>query len=251
LWKGFIVARVWLLIALLVPAAAACGTPDASGTGDPSSTARRQPQQESADPPQTDAAAEFERRRSEMLEQQIRSRGITDERVLQAIGNVPRHEFVPETMRDEAYADGPLPIGHGQTISQPYIVALMTQAVRPKQTDKVLDIGTGSGYQAAVLAELVDHVWSIEIVEPLGEEAEKRLQRLDYKNVTVRIGDGFQGWPEEAPFDVIVLAAAPAEIPPPLIEQLAPGGRLVLPVGERDSQRLLLVEKDDSGNVTR
>ncbi len=243
--------RTWLIIASMALATPGCepGAPAAAPRQETPKTDRA-----GASPTrENDAQAEsveFERR-TEMIERQIKSRGIDDERVLRAIANVPRHEFVPAGYRDEAYADGPLPIGHGQTISQPYIVALMTQSVRLEPTDKVLDIGTGSGYQAAVLAEIVDHVYSIEIVEPLGKAAETRLRRLGYDNVSVRVGDGFQGWPDEAPFDVIVLAAAPEEIPPPLIEQLAPGGRLILPVGERNDQHLMLIEKDDKGAVTR
>ena len=188
------------------------------------------------------------RARREMVERQLRSRDIRDPRVLEVMGHVPRHLFVAQEFRDEAYDDHPLPIGHGQTISQPYIVALMTQLVRPKPGDRALDVGTGSGYQAAILAELCREVYSIEIVKPLADEAGKRLTDLGYKNVTVRSGDGYRGWPEHAPFDVIVVAASPRQIPQPLLDQLAPGGRLVIPVGGYP-QDLTLVEKQKDGTI--
>jgi protein-L-isoaspartate(D-aspartate) O-methyltransferase len=176
--------------------------------------------------------------------------GAIDPSVLAAMRQVPRHELVPEDVRDAAYANRPLPIGHGQTISQPYIVALMTSLAKPAKDDVVLEVGTGSGYQAAVLARLVAHVYSIEIVEPLAREAAKRLKALGYGNVTVRLGDGYKGWPEHAPFDAIVVTAGASHIPPPLVEQLKPGGRLVIPVGDTlSSQTLMLVEKDREGRV--
>ena len=161
---------------------------------------------------------------------------------------VPRHLFVPESYRDAAYADGARPIGHDQTISQPYIVALMTQLAAPAPEKRALDIGTGSGYQAAVLAELVEQVYSIEIVCPLAAEAADRLESLRYDNVTVRCGDGYQGWEEHAPFDIIIVAAAPDHVPQPLVDQLAPGGRMVIPVGDL-YQELLLIEKRDDGTT--
>ncbi len=174
---------------------------------------------------------------------------IKDKRILEVMGKVPRHRFVPKVLEDVAYADHPLPIGERQTISQPYIVALMTELAKTKPDSVALDVGTGSGYQAAVLAELCKKVYSIEIVESLGKDAKKRLADLGYKNVEVRIGDGYRGWPEHAPFDLIILAAAPEHIPKPLIEQLAPGGRLVLPVGARFSQNLIVIEKQKDGTV--
>ncbi len=176
--------------------------------------------------------------------------GGLDERVLQALGRVERHRFVPAGARSEAYANHPLPIGHGQTISQPYIVALMTDLLQLSPGDTVLEIGTGSGYQAAVLAELGARTWSIEIVEPLAREAAQRLEDLGYDTVETRVGDGYFGWPEHAPFDAIIVTAAASHVPPPLIEQLRPGGRMVIPVGGRFvTQFLLLVEKDDDGEV--
>ncbi len=186
------------------------------------------------------------RMRQIMVEHHLRGRDITDSRVLEVMNRVPRDEFVPPDLAKEAYADRPLPIGEGQTISQPYIVALMTQLAQIEPESRVLDIGTGSGYQAAILGELCDRVYSIEIVESLAEEAQQRLARLGYDNVEVRAGDGYAGWPEAAPFDAIIVAAAPPEIPQPLIDQLAPGGRMVIPVGTRN-QDLVIVEKDAQG----
>jgi protein-L-isoaspartate(D-aspartate) O-methyltransferase len=194
--------------------------------------------------------ARYIKARRSMVEEDLRGRNITDTKVLEVMGRIPRHRFVPEDFRDLAYADRPVPIGHGQTISQPYIVALMTQAARPHPESRALDIGTGSGYQAAVLAELCKYVSSIEILEPLAASARERLAALGYKNITVRCGDGYQGWPEKAPFDIIIVAAAPDHVPQPLVEQLAPGGRLVLPVGNF-FQELLLIEKQKDGSTRR
>lgn len=184
--------------------------------------------------------------RRRMMHRQLTApgRGIGDERVLAAMRTVPRHEFVPEDQRHFAYDDRPLPIGHGQTISQPYIVAFMTEQLRPQPVDKVLEIGTGSGYQAAVLSGLVKEVFTIEIVAPLADRARVDLRRLGYTNVFVRAGDGYKGWPERAPFDAIIVTCAPNQVPQPLVEQLKEGGRMVIPVGpEGGVQDLYLLEK--------
>jgi protein-L-isoaspartate(D-aspartate) O-methyltransferase len=173
------------------------------------------------------------------------------EPVMTAIATVPRHEFVPSRFRGAAYSNEPLPIGEGQTISQPYVVALMTDLAEVGADSVVLEVGTGSGYQAAVLAEIVAHVYTIEIIEPLAVTAAETLRRLGYDNVVVKAGDGYLGWPEHAPFDAIIVTAAPEEIPPPLIEQLRPGGRMVVPVGPQDYQQSLRVlAKDEAGKVT-
>jgi protein-L-isoaspartate(D-aspartate) O-methyltransferase len=169
--------------------------------------------------------------RMDMVETQIRRRGVTDEDVLTALEKVPRHEFVPDQYKSQAYADHPLPIGYGQTISQPYIVALMTELLNLHNTDRVLEIGTGSGYQAAILAEIVGEVYTVEIVEPLAAEARERLQRLGYTNVHVLSADGYYGWKEHAPYDAIIVTCAPDHIPQPLVQQLKDGGKLVIPVG--------------------
>ena len=174
-----------------------------------------------------------------------------DKRVMQAMNTTPRHEFVPENQLDSAYDNRPLPIGYGQTISQPYIVALMTDLLKPEATHKVLEIGTGSGYQAAVLSELVDQVYSIEIVEPLARRTAEKIKKLEYKNIHTLIADGYHGWPEHAPFDSIIVTAAISHIPPPLVNQLNNGGRMVIPVGTRfQTQYLTLVEKDAEGKIT-
>jgi protein-L-isoaspartate(D-aspartate) O-methyltransferase len=193
----------------------------------------------------------FARARAAMVANQIASRGVKDARVLEAMRTVPRHEFVPPSVRDDAYVDSPLPIGHGQTISQPYIVALMTELARPAPGDRVLEVGTGSGYQAAVLSRLVDKVFSVELVEPLAQSAAATLRHLGYANVVVRNGDGYLGWPDEAPFDIIMVTAAPEEVPPALVAQLARGGRLIVPVGRVwDVQDLQLIEKDAAGKTS-
>jgi protein-L-isoaspartate(D-aspartate) O-methyltransferase len=189
--------------------------------------------------------AEFAAARQKMVEQQLRPRGIQDQRVLMAMAKVPREEFVPENLRGQSYSDSALPIGHDQTISQPFIVAFMTEQLRPQPTDRVLEIGTGSGYQAAILAELVKDVYTIEIIEPLAKDASARLARLDYTNAHVKIGDGFQGWPEVAPFDSIIVTCAPDKVPQPLKEQLKEGGRMIVPVGNGLDQQLFLLEKKD------
>ena len=189
--------------------------------------------------------------RQAMIENQIIDRGVSDERVIKAMNDVPRHLFVKESLRDLAYADGPLPIGHNQTISQPYIVAYMTEILQPDTHHIVLEVGTGSGYQAAILSKLVNHVYSIEIIPELGKEATSRLDKLGYDNVTVKIGDGYNGWEEHSPFDRIIVTAAPEQIPKKLVDQLKSGGLMVLPVGKTSfGQDMRVVKKDRTGQVT-
>lgn len=180
-----------------------------------------------------------------MVDDQLVSRDIEDPKVLDAMRKVPRHRFVPGMFSRNAYEDRPLPIGHDQTISQPYIVAFMTEAIRLEGNEKVLEIGTGSGYQAAVLAEIVPQVWTIEIVEPLAQESKQTLKDLGYTNIQVRAGDGYQGWPAEAPFDVVIVTAAPDHIPQPLLDQLAIGGRLILPVGKFRQELVMFTRTKD------
>jgi protein-L-isoaspartate(D-aspartate) O-methyltransferase len=187
-----------------------------------------------------------------MVATQIKAREVRDPNVLQALRTVPRHAFVPASQQADAYEDRPLRIGHDQTISQPYVVALMTQSLSLDPNAIVLEIGTGSGYQAAVLAEIAREVYSIEIVEPLARSAAEVLAKLGYDNVHVKVGDGYYGWPEKGPFDAIIGTAAAEEIPPPLIEQLKPGGRMILPVdGGPGFQHLILVTKDQQGQLHR
>jgi protein-L-isoaspartate(D-aspartate) O-methyltransferase len=186
----------------------------------------------------------FAELRAAMVSQQLQARGIRDKRVLEAMGKVPREEFVPAAQRPYAYEDGPLPIGEGQTISQPYIVALMTELLKIAEGEKVLEIGTGSGYQAAILAELTPEVYTIEILPKLAERAERTLRRLGYDSVKVKTGDGYQGWAEHAPFDAIIVTCAPESVPEPLREQLKEGGRMVIPVGPQWTyQTLYLLQK--------
>lgn len=179
-----------------------------------------------------------------MIEEQIKPRGVSDQRVLAAMSKVPREEFVPGNLRDKSYSDNALPIGHDQTISQPFIVAYMTDQLHLKPSDRVLEIGTGSGYHTAVLAELVKDVYTIEIIEPLAKEASARLARLGYNNAHVKAGDGYQGWPEVAPFDAIIVTCAPDKVPQSLTQQLKEGGRMIVPVGSTMAdQQLYLLEK--------
>jgi protein-L-isoaspartate(D-aspartate) O-methyltransferase len=210
------VERFFVLIAVLLPACPAAKSPQPGDL-----TAQRQA----------------------MVEQQIEARGISDPATLAALRTVPRHEFLPMRLRSEAYADYPLPIGHGQTISQPFIVAFMTEAIRPQAGEKILEIGAGSGYQAAILAQMGAEVYTIEIVEPLAEMARQTLERLGYKNARVKSGDGFRGWQEHAPFDAIIVTCAPDKIPAPLVEQLRDGGRMIIPVGSGMNQELVLLRK--------
>ena len=205
------------------------------------------PPQRAADPARQPGVAAA---RERMINSQLRSRGITNPRVLDAMARVPRHRFVPPALAPQAYDDGPLPIGEDQTISQPYIVAYMTEVLEPKETDRVLEIGTGSGYQAAVLAELVRDVYTIELLPALAQRARTVLDELGYKNIHTREGDGYAGWPDEAPFDKIIVTAAPDTIPQALVDQLAVGGIMVVPVGRGD-QTINIVRKTEQGVVAR
>ena len=205
-----------------------------------SETSEERSRVDAAESPETREA------RERMVQEQIALRGIHDPRVLEALRKVPRHRFVPPAIQPSAYNDSALPIGLGQTISQPYVVAFMTEALELKSQDRVLEIGTGSGYQAAVLSLLAREVYSMEIVERLGREAEARLKEMGYSNVRVRIGDGYRGWPEAAPFDAIIVTAAPLDVPPELVAQLRPGGRLVVPVG-RYVQDLIRLRRTAKG----
>ncbi len=197
------------------------------------------------------AADPWAKARQRMVEEQIKERGVTNQAVLKALSQVPRHKFVSSSSEAMAYSDHPLPIGYGQTISQPYIVALMTDLLNLKPGEKALEIGTGSGYQAAVLAEMTTNVYTIEIVKPLAEAAEKRLVEAGLSAEQIRHADGYYGWKEQAPFDAIIVTAASDHVPPPLLEQLKPGGRMVIPIGPvHATQRLVVVEKDDKGKVS-
>jgi len=195
------------------------------------------------------AADPYAQKRKAMIEHDIKGRGIKDKEVLKAMGKIPRQLFVDKGLMKKAYSDHPLPIGEGQTISQPYVVALMTEALQLKSADKVLEIGTGSGYQAAVLAEIVNEVYSIEIREPLADMSRKRLEDLGYKNVKVKYADGYFGWKEHAPFDAIIITAAANHIPPPLIKQLNEGGRLILPLGSTLFYQTLTLVKKRKGDL--
>lgn len=191
----------------------------------------------------------FQQKRHQMVKQQIAARGIDHQQTLDAMRKVQRHRLVPEKVQQYAYDDTPLPIGMEQTISQPFIVAFMTQAIKPEPGMKVLEIGTGSGYQAAVLAEIVDEVYTIETVEPLAKRAKSKLDEMGYKNIHCKVGDGFHGWEEHAPFDAIIVTAAPEKIPPKLLSQLKEGGKMVIPVGKSSNQQLRLIEKGKNGKI--
>ncbi len=219
-------AALWLLLSVVLPTICACKS-ESSNRADADSL-----------------SAGYDQTRARMVETQITPRGISDPAVLEALLTVPRHLFVPKDARSEAYADHPLAIGESQTISQPYIVALMTELLRLDSTSRVLEIGTGSGYQAAILGELAGEVYTIEIIKPLAKRSEELLDSLGYQNIHVRCGDGYAGWPKQAPFDAIIVTCAPPEVPQPLIEQLADGGRLVVPVGTL-WQELVLFEKTE------
>ena len=192
----------------------------------------------------------YKKLRYKMVNQQIAERGIYNQKVLQAMRDVPRHLFVPKRRQRSAYGDFPLPIGYGQTISQPYIVALMTELLKPEKDDVALEVGTGSGYQAAVLSKIVNTVYTVEIVTPLGKAAEKRLSEMGYKNITVKVGDGYFGWEQYAPFDCIIVTAASDHIPPPLVKQLKNGGKMAIPVGKPfQVQKLMVIEKSEKGEI--
>lgn len=191
------------------------------------------------------AGTDFHEQRTAMVEDQLADRGISDGQVLAAFRQVKRHRFVPEAHRDMAYADRPLPIGHGQTISQPYVVAYMTEALAVKKSDKILEVGTGSGYQAAILAEICRQVYSIEIIAELARRARKTLSAEGHGNVEIKIGDGYRGWKKHAPYDGIIVTCAPTDIPDPLKQQLAEGGRMVIPVGKSFNQKLVVMVKQD------
>ena len=232
--------RFGLLLFLLVLTACSPATSPAAGAPSPTAKATHSPS--------GDLAVKL---RQAMVKVQLQGRDITDERVLAAMGRVPRHEFVPADVQDYAYEDHPLPIGFGQTISQPYIVALMTQLVNPQPGKKVLEIGTGSGYQAAVLAELTDQVYSIEIIPELAGRAEATLKRLGYDKIAVKQADGYWGWEEQAPFDAILVTAAPDHVPQPLVNQLAEGGKMVIPVGPPGGYQSLWILERHGAEIIR
>jgi protein-L-isoaspartate(D-aspartate) O-methyltransferase len=231
--------RLFLFCLLLSPGCVGYKAPD--------SDSEQKPKSDLAPAPSED---QFTKQRLRMVERQIRARGIRDQAVLEALKKTPRHRFVPETYRHLSYEDHPLPIGQNQTISQPFIVAYMTEAAEISPQDKVLEIGTGSGYQAAILGEIAKEVYSIEIIPELAERARQTLGELGYKNIQVRAGNGYLGWPEHAPFDAIIVTAAPDEIPKALVEQLAVNGKMVIPVGVGD-QEMVIITKTKDGVVEK
>lgn len=238
-----VIHDIFRLLVLIVTAGWAGASLNGPATGSGNTSVETQQEK-----PGTEEESRFVLLRQRMVREQLAARDIGDPGVLKAMQMVERHRFVPESYRYLAYEDSPLPIGLGQTISQPYIVALMTQEIRPREGQRVLEIGTGSGYQAAILSCLVKEVYTVELLEELGEKARLRLQALGYRNVRCRVGDGWKGWPEAAPFDAILVTAAPDEVPAALVEQLAPGGRMIVPVGPREGiQTLLRIEKDGKG----
>ncbi len=194
---------------------------------------------------------DFTLQRKQMVNEQIKSRGITDKRVIAAMEKVERHRFVPQELTHLAYGDHPLSIGYEQTISQPYVVAFMTEALKLKKTDRVLEIGTGSGYQAAILAEICDSVFTIEIIPPLAQKAHKILSELGYNNIQVKTGDGYLGWPEKAPFDAIIVTCSPTKVPPALEEQLKEGGSMIIPVGDQMTGQYLYLIKKQNGKLIK
>jgi protein-L-isoaspartate(D-aspartate) O-methyltransferase len=234
-----------LLLALLAGCAGSDSTPAPSPTG-PSVSPAATPAAAAATP-----AAAFQRQRQQMVERQIEGRGITDEAVLEALATVPRHAFVPADYQSQAYNDHPLPIGYGQTISQPYIVALMTELVDLQPGERVLEIGTGSGYQAAVLAQVTDQVYTIEIVPELARRAQQTFEQLGYDQIEAKQGDGYWGWEEHAPFDAIVVTAAPDHVPQPLVNQLADGGKMVIPIGPPGGYQSLWILERQGEQITR
>ncbi|MEE9293502.1 MAG: protein-L-isoaspartate(D-aspartate) O-methyltransferase [Phycisphaerae bacterium] len=236
---------LWAVWPLLGLAAAACVQENPDGAGGGQAVTQRVDRTSGWERPRCD---ERQAERSRMVQGQIAARGVRDRAVLEAMGNVPRHWFMPESVQSAAYADRPVPIGEGQTISQPYIVAFMTEALGLNRDSKVLEVGTGSGYQAAVLAEITPHVFSIEIVAPLAKRAMRIFERRGYKTIKTRMGDGYAGWLEHAPFDAIIVTCAPDHIPQKLVEQLKPGGRICIPVGSQwRGQWLRLVTKKGDG----
>ncbi|MFH0980725.1 MAG: protein-L-isoaspartate(D-aspartate) O-methyltransferase [Planctomycetota bacterium] len=244
---GFRVAGMvtWMV---LVPSGSACAPPAEKASGSQPAAATQPQDGARRQRPRTD---ERKAERAQMVEWQIAGRGVRDEAVLEAMRNVPRHWFVPRAVQPDAYEDRPLPIGEGQTISQPYIVAFMTEALKLTPGAKVLEVGTGSGYQAAVLSELTAQVYTVEIVEPLARLAMETFRRHGYDTIVAKVGDGYAGWPEHAPFDAVIVTCAPETVPPELIKQLRPGGRLCIPVGPTGiGQDLLLVTKQPDGTTT-